>query len=91
MSRDFLLILGGGLVSLITTLVVLYVSDYIYRRDELLYLRSLPAPTNAPAMDDEAIESEALVLEEDAAEDETQPSEEEQTAVLNATEVQSET
>lgn len=44
MSRDFILILGGGVVSLMTTLVVLFVSDYIYRRDELLYRKSLPPP-----------------------------------------------
>ncbi len=34
MSRDFLLVLGGGLVSLVTTLVVLYVTDLVYRRDQ---------------------------------------------------------
>ncbi len=33
MSRDFLLVLGGGLVSLITTLVVLFVTDWVYRHD----------------------------------------------------------
>ena len=44
MSRDFILILGGGVVSLMTTLVVLFVSDYIYRRDELVYRKSLPPP-----------------------------------------------
>lgn len=44
MSRDFILILGGGVVSLMTTLVVLFVSDYIYRRDELLYRKSLLPP-----------------------------------------------
>ncbi len=34
MSRDFLLVLGGGLVSLVTTLVVLYVTDLVHRRDQ---------------------------------------------------------
>ncbi len=33
MSRDFVLVLGGGVVSLVTTLVVLFISDWIYRRD----------------------------------------------------------
>lgn len=35
MSRDFVLVLGGGVVSLVTTLVVLFISDLIYRRDRL--------------------------------------------------------
>lgn len=48
MSRDFILILGGGVVSLLTTLVVLFVSDYIYRRDELLYRKALPPPILNP-------------------------------------------
>jgi hypothetical protein len=34
MSRDFLLVLGGGVVSLVTTLVVLFVTDWVYRRDQ---------------------------------------------------------
>ncbi len=34
MSRDFLLVLGGGVVSLITTLIVLFITDWIYRRDQ---------------------------------------------------------
>ncbi len=34
MSRDFVLVLGGGVVSLVTTLVVLFVTDWIYRRDQ---------------------------------------------------------
>jgi hypothetical protein len=33
MSRDFLLVLGGGLVSLVTTFVVLFVTDWVYRHD----------------------------------------------------------
>ncbi len=34
MSRDFILVFSGGMVSLITTLVVLFVADYIYRREQ---------------------------------------------------------
>ncbi len=34
MSREFLLVLGGGVVSLATTLVVLFITDWIYRRDQ---------------------------------------------------------
>lgn len=35
MSRDFLLVLGGGIVSLVTTLVVLFVTDWVYRREQV--------------------------------------------------------
>ncbi|MBI4788153.1 MAG: hypothetical protein HY782_14070 [Chloroflexi bacterium] len=35
MSRDFLLVLGGGVVSLVTTLIVLFITDWVYRRDAL--------------------------------------------------------
>ncbi len=35
MSRDFLLVLGGGVVSLVTTLIVLFITDWIYRRDQV--------------------------------------------------------
>jgi len=34
MSRDFILVFSGGVVSLITTLVVLFVMDYFYRREQ---------------------------------------------------------
>ncbi len=34
MSRDFLLVFGGGVVSLVTTLVVLFVTDWVYRRTD---------------------------------------------------------
>ena len=34
MSRDFILIFSGGMVSLVTTLVVLFVADFIYRREQ---------------------------------------------------------
>lgn len=32
MSRDFILIFSGGMVSLVTTLVVLFIADYFARR-----------------------------------------------------------
>ena len=32
MSRDFILIFSGGMVSLVTTLVVLFIADYFSRR-----------------------------------------------------------
>lgn len=35
MSRDFILIFSGGMVSLITTLVIIFVMDYFYRREQL--------------------------------------------------------
>jgi hypothetical protein len=35
MSRDFLLVLSGGVVSLVTTLAVLFITDWVYRRDRL--------------------------------------------------------
>jgi len=44
MSRDFILVLGGGVVSLITTLVVLFIMDYVYRRDQARFLANLPPP-----------------------------------------------
>ncbi len=34
MSRDFILVFSGGAVSLMTTLVVLFGMDYVYRRDQ---------------------------------------------------------
>ena len=34
MSRDFILVFSGGVVSLMTTLVVLFVMDYLYRREQ---------------------------------------------------------
>jgi hypothetical protein len=34
MSRDFILVFSGGLVSLVTTLVVLFVMDYYYRHEQ---------------------------------------------------------
>jgi hypothetical protein len=43
MSRDFLLVLGGGVVSLITTLVVLFITDLIYRRDQAREPKRSPA------------------------------------------------
>ena len=34
MTRDFYLVLGGGVVSLMTTLIVLFVTDWVYRHDQ---------------------------------------------------------
>lgn len=67
MSRDFILILGGGVVSLLTTLVVLFVSDYIYRRDELLYRKALPPPVLVPQPEPDTAEPSASVHETEAA------------------------
>ena len=33
MSRDFILVFSGGIVSLLTTLVVLFITDWVYRRE----------------------------------------------------------
>jgi hypothetical protein len=35
MSRDFILVLGGGVVALVTTFVVLFIMDWVYRRDAM--------------------------------------------------------
>jgi hypothetical protein len=48
MSRDFLLVLGGGVVSLITTLVVLFITDLIYRRDQARETKQSPASESLP-------------------------------------------
>ena len=34
MSRDFILVFSGGMVSLVTTLIVLFVADYFARREQ---------------------------------------------------------
>ncbi len=47
MSRDFLLVLGGGVVSLFTTLIVLFITDWVYRRD-LGSARDIRTPKLAP-------------------------------------------
>ena len=80
MSRDFILILAGGMVSLMTTLVVLFVSDYIFRRDELLYRKSLPVPPMfaqplSDGMDESAIfgEDNASAIVEDNNSEEPAP------------------
>jgi hypothetical protein len=47
MSRDFLLVFAGGMVSLVTTLVVLFVADFIRQRTETLKaqkIKSMPNP-----------------------------------------------
>ncbi|HEX9074869.1 MAG TPA: hypothetical protein VF932_03785 [Anaerolineae bacterium] len=48
MSRDFLLVLGGGVVSLITTLVVLFITDLIYRRDQARESKRSPESESLP-------------------------------------------
>lgn len=45
MSRDFILVFSGGMVSLLTTLVVLFVADYIYRRQQKNGSATSPAPS----------------------------------------------
>ncbi len=32
MSRDFILVFSGGVISLVTTLAVLFIADFFYRR-----------------------------------------------------------
>ncbi len=46
MSRDFILIFSGGMVSLVTTLVVLFVADYFARREQLK--KSTQDPAHPP-------------------------------------------
>ena len=49
MSRDFILIFSGGMVSLVTTLVVLFVADYFARREQAKKLDSVEKhPAHAP-------------------------------------------
>ncbi len=51
MSRDFILIFSGGMVSLVTTLVVLFVSDYFSRRAQTTKVDSKETqqhPAHAP-------------------------------------------
>ncbi len=43
MSRDFILVFSGGVVSLMTTLVVLFVIDYFYRRDQKAQADQIPS------------------------------------------------
>ncbi|MDE3088433.1 MAG: hypothetical protein KGJ80_03465 [Chloroflexota bacterium] len=47
MSRDFILVFSGGVVSLMTTLVVLFVMDYFYRRDQRAGVIQRPQPKDA--------------------------------------------
>ncbi len=57
MSRDFLLVLGGGVVSLVTTLVVLFITDFIYRRDQAREHKRSSEPeslTRIPATEDKS-------------------------------------
>ncbi len=49
MSRDFILVFSGGVVSLVTTLVVLFVMDWVYRRErELEQKRARPVEDVPP-------------------------------------------
>jgi hypothetical protein len=88
MSRDFILILAGGMVSLLTTLVVLYASDYIFRRDELLYRKSLPPPPmyTQPAL---GVMDEPQMLAEDNASAMIEENAEEHAPAVTATEAKS--
>ncbi len=90
MSRDFILILGGGVVSLLTTLVVLFASDYIFRRDELLYRKSLPPPPmyGQPMTDGT---EEPQLLAEDNGSAMVEEDSEEHAPAMTASEAESET
>ncbi len=44
MSRDFILVFSGGMVSLVTTLVVLFVTDFVYRRAQAKQSKPVDAP-----------------------------------------------
>ncbi len=46
MNRDFLLVFAGGMVSLVTSLVVLFVADFIRQRGELLKSKRIMALPN---------------------------------------------
>jgi hypothetical protein len=61
MSRDFILVFGGGMVSLVTSLIVLFVADFIYRREQAKQPKSEVAPPEkmsaSPVKDEQAIGS----------------------------------
>lgn len=64
MSRDFILIFSGGMVSLITTLVVLFVADYIYRRGQIMQAQppkaeSTPLMGTTPPASERPVESKS--------------------------------
>lgn len=63
MSRDFILVFSGGMVALITTLIVLFVADYFYRRERERETQPArpksPAPTTVLATAPVAITSTA--------------------------------
>ena len=47
MSRDFILVFGGGMVSLITTLIVLFIADFFHRHERAAQTKTtvaLPQP-----------------------------------------------
>ncbi len=90
MSRDFILILAGGMVSLLTTLVVLYASDYIFRRDELLYRKSLPPPPIYGQPSTDAMNEPQLFAEDNGGATFEENSEE-QAPAMTSSEAESET
>jgi hypothetical protein len=49
MSRDFILVFSGGMVALITTLIVLFVADYFYRRERERGGSTQATPSQPPA------------------------------------------
>jgi hypothetical protein len=90
MSRDFILILAGGMVSLLTTLVVLYASDYIFRRDELLYRKSLPVPPMYGQPATEAMDEPQMFAEDNGIVT-VEESSEEQVPAMTSSEAKTET
>lgn len=55
MSRDFLLVLGGGVVSLVTTLIVLFITDWIYRRDQARSRKTQPRTEETQVVDEQKV------------------------------------
>jgi hypothetical protein len=59
MSRDFILVFGGGMVSLVTTLVVLFIADFMNRRGEAKRrIVTLPPPPESITAKLEHVEPE---------------------------------
>lgn len=54
MSRDFILIFSGGMVSLVTTLIVLFVADYFARREQM---KKIDSSEKHPAHPPESIQT----------------------------------
>ena len=57
MSRDFILIFSGGMVSLVTTLVVLFIADYFSRRAQT---KPTQVPDPHPGHPPERIQTDAV-------------------------------